>query len=275
MQQPRIWQTLFTRSLLRLAFAALTLFFVAGCQSTGGPGAGPTPTATPVPFSVSSIDLAVSPDSIDGTTCGNFVSFTYTATFHMPAGTAGGTIQFAYTMNNGRSSTNDSLAVGPGETTKTYTFTSSGKLPADHTYPGIAEVMVTSPNAMHSPQIQPSGTCSAAAAFEVTSVDLKVSPASITGRTCGTPLTVTYTATFHIAPGGPGGTILFEYTTNNGRSSTSASIPVAAGQTTATYSFTWSGALPPDHTYPGLGGVMVSSPNAVTSPMVAPTGACS
>jgi hypothetical protein len=227
------------------------------------------------PFQVTSVDLAVSPASIAGTACGSSVTLTYTATFHIPAGTAGGTIQFEYTLNNGRSSTPASIPVSPGQTTATYTFTSSGTLPPDHTYPGIAEVMVTNPNAVQSPQVQPNGSCGAAAPFQVTGVSMTISPASIAGTTCGTQTTVTYTATFHIAPNGPGGTIQFEYTVNNGRSSTNASLTVAAGQTTATYSFTWAGKLPPDHTYPGNGGMIVNSPNQITSALVAPTGTCS
>ncbi|HEU5367577.1 MAG TPA: hypothetical protein VFU69_03900 [Ktedonobacterales bacterium] len=251
-----------------------------GGSSTGsGPnGSGPQNQQTgssATPFSVTGVDLAVSPDSIAGKTCGSAVTFTYTATFHIPAGTGGGVIQFAYTLNNGRSSTSASVVVGAAKTTATYTFTSSGTLPADHTYPGIAEVMVTSPNAVHSPQVQPTGACVAGAAFKVTSVDMAVSPTSIAGKTCGTQITVTYTATFHIAPGGPGGTIQFQYTVNNGRGSTNASLKVAAGQTTATYSFTWSGTLPADHTYPAAGGVIVTSPNQITSSLVAPTGRCS
>ena len=235
----------------------------------------PTATIKRVPFTVTSVDLAVTPASIDGMPCGSSVSLTYTATFHLPARTAGGTIQFEYTLDNGRSSTNASVTVSPGQTTPTYTFTSSGTLPPDHTYPGIAEVQVQSPNAVHSPQVQPGGSCVAESAFQVTGVDMAVSPATLTGLACGTQTTVTYTATFHIAANSPGGTIQFEYTTNNGRGSTNASVSVAAGQTTATYSFTWSGQLPADHTAPGNGGVIVTSPNQLNSALVAPTGSCS
>ncbi len=277
---------LLTAVLLVVLVSALTVGLILvrrnGNSTTGGsqtPTATSTATAIPsptaVPFSVTSVDLAVIPASIAGTTCGSTASFTYTATFHIPAGTAGGTIQFEYTLNNGRSSTPASVNISPGETTHTYTFTSSGVLPADHTYPGIAEVLVNSPNAVNSPQVQPNGSCGAAAAFKVTGVNMAVSPTSIAGKACGTQLTVTYTATFHIAPNGPGGTIQFTYTINNGRGETPASITVAAGQTTATYTFTWSGKLPPDHTYPGNGGVQVSSPNQVTSALVGPTGMCS
>ena len=244
-------------------------------QATATSTAIATATSTPTPFTVTSVDLAVTPVSIVGMSCGSSISFTYTATFHIPTGTAGGTIQFLYTVDNGRSSPSASVSVSPGQTTQTYTFSSSGTLSPDHTYPGIAEILVTSPHSVNSPQVQPTGSCVAAAAFQVTSVDMAVSPISIVGLACGTQATVTYTATFHIAPGGPGGTIQFEYTVNNGRGSTNTSIPVAAGQATATYSFTWSGQLPADHTYPEAGGVIVHSPNQVNSPLVAPTGSCS
>jgi hypothetical protein len=228
-----------------------------------------------VPFQVASVDLAVSPDSIAGMACGSSVTFTYTATFHVAPGGPGGTIQFSYTVNNGREQTNASVQVSPGQTTATSTFTSSGKVGSQYAYPGIAEVLVSSPNAVPSSQVQPSGSCASATAFQVTSVEIAVSPTSVVGKACGTQITVTYTATFHIAPGSPGGTIQFQYTVNNGRSSTAASITVVPGQTTATYHFTWSGALPPDHTYPAAGGVMVTIPDQIISPLVAPTGSCS
>ena len=234
----------------------------------------PDVAASVNPFQVTSVDLTVSPGSLAGQACGSSVTFTYTATFHLAANGPGGTIQFEYTLNNGRSSTPASVAVAAGQTTKVFTFTSSGTLPADHTYPGVAEVIVTGPDSVDSPQVIPSGACGTAA-FKVTSVTMAVSPTTIAGRACGTQTTVTYTATFHIAANGPGGTIQFEYTVNNGRGSTSASIAVAAGQTTATYSFTWSGKLPTDHTYPEPGGVIVDSPNQVNSPLVAPAGSCS
>ena len=121
----------------------------------------------------------------------------------------------------------------------------------------------------------PEGVCGEPGAFEVTSVSMTVNPTSIAGMSCRTPLTVTYTATLHLAPNGPGGTIHFEYTVNNGRGNTPASLTVAAGQTTADYAFVWSGQLPADHTYPEPGGVMGQSPNAVSSPLLGPSGMCS
>ena len=103
---------------------------------------------------------------------------------------------------------------------------------------------------------------------------MAVSPTSIAGMSCGANVTVTYTATFHAVSGSNGGTTQFNYTVNNGRGQATASINFAAGQTTRTYAFTWSGALPLDHTYPEPGGVMVTSPNAVNSQLIGPAGSC-
>ena len=264
---------------------ALLVGVLAALRSAGGPNRTGAPvtaaTATTAPLTVTSVDLAVSPTSIAGKACGSAATFTYTATFHIPAQTAGGSIHFAYTLNNGRSQTTDAVTVAPGATSATYTFTSAGVLPADHTYPAPAEVMVTSPNSVLSPSALPSGSCVAQSSpgatgqFQVTSVAMAVNPTSIAGKRCGTALTVTYTATFHLAANGPGGTIRFDDTINNGRGSTPASVTVAPGQTTASYSFQWSGNLPADHTYPEAGGVIVQSPNAVNSSLLGPSGACS
>jgi hypothetical protein len=201
--------------------------------------------------------------------------FTYTAVFHLPADTTGGSIQFGYTLNNGRSQTAAAVTTSAGQTSVTYQFTSSGTLPADHTYPGVASVLVTSPNPVQSPPVVPSGMCSMSGAFQVTSVSTAVNPTSIAGTACGTLVTLTYTAIFHLAPKGPGGTIQFQYTFNNGRSTTPASLTVASGQTTATYSVMLSGNLTADHTWPEPGGVMVTSPNAVSWGFPVPSGMCS
>ncbi|HLL79151.1 MAG TPA: hypothetical protein VKT25_06605, partial [Ktedonobacteraceae bacterium] len=159
-------------------------------------------------------------------------------------------------------------------TSKTYSFTWSGALPADHTYPEPGGIQVTSPNSLTSALVGPTGQCASSSAFQVTGVTMSVSPSSIQGLTCGTSVVVTYTATIYVAANSPGGTVQFTYTVNNGRGATPASITFSPGQTVRTYSFTWSGALPADHTYPGPGGIQVTSPNQITSALVAPTGTC-
>ena len=124
-------------------------------------------------------------------------------------------------------------------------------------------------------QTQPTPVATnAPVALQVTSVTMAVTPASIAGLPCGTNVTVTYTATIHVAPNSGGGTVQFGYTVNNGRGQTPASVTFDPGATTQTYAFTWSGALPADHTYPGQGGIQVTSPNQLTSPLVVPAGQC-
>jgi hypothetical protein len=231
-------------------------------------------SASSVPLKVTSVGIKVSPSSLSSYTCGSTITETYTATFHFPAHNAGGLVKFEYTTNNGRGSTPASLTVHPGQTIATYHFVWSGALPADHTAPGPGGVLVTAPNSYTSPLVAPSGACSTAP-FKVNSIGVTASP-SLTGHACGSSFTETYTATFHIAAGGPGGTIVFQYTTNNGRSSSpNVSLSVAPGQTTATYTFTWSGNLPADHTAPGVGIVMASAPNQVISSSAVPAGSCS
>jgi hypothetical protein len=257
---------------------SMAIVFYAVRHNNGGIG---SPNVTPpistarVPLKVTSVTMSVIPASIAGLSCGTNLTVTYTALFHVSPNSVGGPVKFNYTVNNGRGQTPASINFNPGETTKSYTFTWSGALPIDHTYPGPGGVQVTTPNQLTSSLVAPTGQCTTLAAFQVTQIDMAVSPTSIQGLSCGTSVVVTYTATIHVAPNSPGGTVKFNYTVNNGRIQTPASITFSPGQTIRTYTFTWSGALPIDHTYPGPGGIQVTSPNQLTSQTVAPTGKCS
>ena len=119
---------------------------------------------------------------------------------------------------------------------------------------------------------QPSS--SGTAPFRVTSIDMSVSPTTISTWTCGSYIQVVYNAIFHVDSGPNGGVIEFSYTLNNGRSQAPAKLTVLPGQKQSNYVFTWQGPLPSDHTFPEPGGVMVTSPNQITSPTVSPAGAC-
>ena len=278
-----------TALMQRLGLLAAAVFLVAlvgsmaivfyAIRHNNGGTVSPNPTSplttAHVPLKVTSVTMSVTPGSIANLSCGSNVTVTYTALFHVVPNSAGGTVKFNYTVNNGRSQTLASITFNPGETTKAYTFTWSGALPLDHTYPQPGGVQVTSPNQLTSSLVGPTGQCTSSAAFQVTQVDMTVSPTSIQGLSCGTSIVVTYTAAIHVAANSPGGTVQFSYTVNNGRGQTPASINFSPGQTVRTYTFTWSGALPPDHTYPEPGGIQVTSPNQVTSQLVGPTGICS
>src|SRR6185437_6655827 len=163
---------------VRAMIVLMAFLSIAACGVTSSTGGGAQPIATATSsapsaaFAVTTVDLTVNPNSIAGKTCGSSASFTYTATFHVPAYTAGGTIQFMYTTTNGRRSTSEHVTVPAGATTATYMFTTSGPLPTDHTFPGVAEVMVTSPGNAHSPQVTVAGSCTTSAAVKVTSIDM-------------------------------------------------------------------------------------------------------
>ncbi len=141
------------------ANATATAIAQGNLNATGTAGAATATATATVSFTVSSVTMAVNPTSIAGIACGTYVTVTYTATFTVPANTPGGTVQFTYTINNGSSSTNASVTFAAGETSKDYQFTWSGNLPADHTYPGIGEVITSSPNQVTSQGIQPAGSC--------------------------------------------------------------------------------------------------------------------
>ena len=119
-----------------------------------------------------------------------------------------------------------------------------------------------------------SSTTTNAASFRVTSIGMSVSPTRVSLWKCGSYIQVVYNAVFHVVSGPNGGTIVFSYTLNNGRSQTPEKLTILPGQHLSNFTFTWQGSLPANHTYPGLGGVLVTSPNSIRSPMVAPAGKC-
>ena len=113
-----------------------------------------------------------------------------------------------------------------------------------------------------------------AATFTVTSIDMSVTPTTTSIWTCGSYIQVVYNAVFHVVSGPNGGTIVFSYTVNNGRSQTMEKLTIIPGQRLSNFTFTWQGSLPSDHTYPEPGGVLVTSPNSLVSHLVSPAGKC-
>jgi hypothetical protein len=114
-----------------------------------------------------------------------------------------------------------------------------------------------------------------AATFAVTGIDMSVTPSSVSLWKCGSYIQVVYNAVFHVVSGPNGGTIVFSYTVNNGRSQTFEKLTILPGQSLSNFTFTWQGSLPSDHTYPAPGGVLVTSPNYFLSQKVLPSGKCS
>ena len=136
------------------------------------------------------------------------------------------------------------------------------------------DAATASPSHSHSASSTSLATTNAAT-FTVTGIDMSVTPTSVSLWKCGSYIQVVYNAVFHVVSGPNGGTIAFSYTVNNGRSQTFEKLTILPGQRLTNFTFTWQGSLPLDHTYPGLGGVLVTSPNYFLSQKVFPSGKCS
>lgn len=115
---------------------------------------------------------------------------------------------------------------------------------------------------------------STATPFKVTSIEVSVTPATLSTWQCGAFIQIVYHALFHVTSGPSGGVISFSTTVNNGRAETPEKLTIIPGQSLTDFTWTWQGALPPDHTQPGPGGILVTAPNTIISPLVAPSGAC-
>lgn len=126
---------------------------------TATPGTTPTPTATSVPFQITTVTLAVDPLSFDGQPCGKQITFTYTATFNVLPKGPGGSVQFTYTTDGGRTSKTGVVQFGPGQTSMQFKFPSSGTLELNGAFPGAGQVTTTSPNTISSQAVTPSGAC--------------------------------------------------------------------------------------------------------------------
>jgi hypothetical protein len=145
----------------------------------------------------------------------------------------------------------------------------------------------TSPGLTPTPGVTPAPTPTATATpgttptptptsvpFQVTTINLSVNPLSIAGKSCGTQLTITYTATFNVLPKGPGGAVQFTYTTDGGRNSQTGVVQFSPGQTSMKFQFPASGTLELNGAFPGAGQVTTTSPNTISSQAATPSGAC-
>jgi hypothetical protein len=93
----------------------------------------------------------------------------------------------------------------------------------------------------------------------------------IVGISCESSITLIYVATFHmVPPNTAGGRIQFLYTWNEGHASPDTSVYVGPGDATATFTF----AITTEPLFFGIGQVIVTSPNQISSPQVKVGGAC-
>jgi zinc-ribbon domain len=141
--------------------------------------------------------------------------------------------------------------------------------PATTPTPGVIPTPTPTPTPGTTPTPTPTSV-----PFQVTTIDMSVNPLTIAGMSCGTQLTVTYTATFNVLPKGPGGAVQFTYTTDGGRTTKTGLVQFNPGQTSKQFQFTSSGTLALNGAFPGSGQVTMTSPNVVSSQTAIPSGSC-
>lgn len=278
------------RSVVVIFLCSVLVFWLTGCGSSGtspsdtsgdttsSPTAAPsvtlspTPSLTPVPPSVTGIAMGVSPASFSGVGCGSEANIVFSAAITIAAGSTGG--QIPYSWNIDHTNIAGTVTFASGETSKTVTYTLSNyAVQLSSTSAVSGSISVGTPGkSVTSSSVGPTGTCKLPGPFEVTGIALLVSPASLTSITCNTTITVTYTATVTIAADSNAGTVVLVWTI--GSYHQTVSLVFAPTQTIHTVSYSQTGKIVKVATFPRLGTIASTSPNAVTSASVKPAGTC-
>ena len=101
--------------------------------------------------------------------------------------------------------------------------------------------------------------------FRVTSISLFTLPTAIYNVECGMPITIDYTAQFHLEGNLSGGIITFECSTNMWQTTKVGSITVEAGETSVLYHFLGFDMPMAGMHVVGSGIIRSVSPNQITS----------
>ena len=263
-----------------LLLTLLLLEGVAACGGSDSSNASPTPTATASsssptsnapPSQLVSVITSLSPNSFAGVICGSTTTFTFTSVITVNAGSAGGLVSYIWTI--GSSHIPGQVTFASGQTNVSVTYALRGVADANAAdISGSLSATLNNKTISSSP-VSVSGICSYAGKFQVTSIGISVSPVSVSGYTCNTIVTFTYTATVTIAPNSNGGVVNLQW----GHSPNPTTLlfgPYAPGQTVKTSTFTLTGKILRNGIYPPPESVSSTSPNGVTSAAVKPYGIC-
>ncbi len=109
-------------------------------------------------FTVVSLTLSVSPASVTGIVCDSYITVVYTATVTIAPNTNGGTVLLRWSF----SASTTAITFGPyqpGQTTRTITYSITGKVIHNQAFPPVASISTVSPNALTSGRVKPFGPC--------------------------------------------------------------------------------------------------------------------
>lgn len=109
-------------------------------------------------FQVTNLTISVSPASVTGIVCDNYVTFVYTATVTVTPNTNGGTVVLKWNF----SATPVTMTFGPyvpGQNTRTITYSLTGKLIHNQTFPPNGSIASSLPNVVNAGPVKPYGPC--------------------------------------------------------------------------------------------------------------------
>ena len=227
---------------------------------TGTPTPAPSPTTQPVAFSVTGVSASASPSNYHGV-CNSTMTFTFSATFSVPARTSGGTVTYHWFRSDGATGTTQTVGFSPGATTRTVTTTWDLGSVRGNGSPFWEAVQVTAPNSTTSTHATFSFVCQSSSP-KVTSISAVVSPGSYD---CSqSQVTFNFTATIYLSDSPGGVNITYTWTRSDGATMSPITTSVPAGQTTVTVTETWTlGVGAPAGSY--WEQVHVTGPNSITS----------
>ncbi len=238
--------------------------------AVSSPASSPTPAQSPVPLHLTGVVLAVNPSSFSGIPCGTTTNIVFTASISV-AENGGGTVSYTWDILN--SNMAGSVTFAPGETSKTVTYTLSNySVQLSSTSSVFGSLSAQAVNTLSSSRNGPGGVCKLPGPFQVVGISITASPASLTGILCTSTITVVYTATITIAPDSNAGTVQLTWTVGNQHPA--VSVVFAPTQTVKTITYSETGKIGRASPFPHGASLASTSPNAVSSALVKPTGVC-
>jgi hypothetical protein len=235
------------------------------------PALSPMPTFT-APLQITGVSISINPLSFTTIPCGMTLNIVFNAQITVAPGSVGGQVPYSWTINH--ASITGHATFSPGQAIQTVQYSLNNFVVQLNSVSAISgSISAGSPgNTLASNTVAPTGVCHLPGPFQVVSITMSVNPSSVSGVACGTTINITYTATVNIAADSNAGTVSLVW--NAVFEHPGASITFAPMQTVGTVSLTISEKAARYINFPRPVSIASTSPNALSSAPVVPSGQC-